>query len=133
MQVLQNSRARALVLATGLSNRLRESALDTPADHRLSWSQRQVMAAETRRFWACTKHTQGSQEGTPWEVSIPKVRPYLGFPVPFKGPLMLQNRNENSLSVKGQTLNVLSLVGHTVFVLTIQLGLCKSKAAIDNN
>lgn len=91
------------------------------------------MAAKTRRFWACTKHTQGSQEGTPWEVSIPKVRPYLGFPVPFKGPLMLQNRNENSLSVKGQTLNVLSLVGHTVFVLTIQLGLCKSKAAIDNN
>lgn len=42
-QVLQNSRARALVLATGLSNRLCESALDLPAD------QSQVMAAETRR------------------------------------------------------------------------------------
>ena len=66
-------------------------------------------------------------------MSILKVRPYLGFLVPFKGPLMLQNRNQNSLSVKGQTVNVLSLVGHTVSVLTIQLGLCKSKAAIDNN
>lgn len=56
-----------------------------------------------------------------------------GVFVLFKGPLMLQNRNQNSLSVKGQRVNVLSLVGRTVSVLTIQLGLCKSKAATDDN
>lgn len=63
----------------------------------------------------------------------PEGQAILGFLIPFKGPLMLENRNQNSLSVKGQRVNVLSLVGHTVSVLTIQLGLCKSNAAIDNN
>ena len=66
-------------------------------------------------------------------MPILKVRPYLGSLVPFRGPLMLWNRGQKTFSVKGQVVNVLSFVGHTVSVLTIQLGLCSTKAAIDNN